>query len=319
MAHQFLESGYLVTHESIYRLLAALPAPARQSWSILAFHRIVPDENFEDASVVGKLAVTLSDFRAILDWLVVNTVVVSLDDGLSALQKKRLGERRPMVSLTFDDGYQDNLTLAVPELTSRQLPGTFYVATGYLGGKAWYWWDVAQLWARQEGLPSSEVQRTLKRMHGLPRREETERMSRAVKTQTGSPEYLTSEDVRLLSSLGMTVGNHTVSHPELDRLSLQETALEIVSAHSRLAGLLPAPPRHFAFPEGIVAPAADEPLRSLGYRTAATMRRGRNHRGTDCFRLRRIDGRYLVGDRGFSEERARFWVSSGLGRLSVWD
>jgi len=305
-----------LTHQSIYRLLGALPAPAAQCWSILTFHRIVPDRNLADAAVVRKLAVTLGDFRAILDWLVVNAVVVSLDDGLAALREKRQRERRHVVSLTFDDGYQDNLTVAVPELTSRHLPGTFYVATGYLDGKALYWWDVAQLWARQQGLRVSEVQRSLKKMHGLPRRKEIERMSRAVKAQTGSPEYLTSEGVLLLSSLGMTVGNHTVSHPELDRISPQETALEIVSAHSRLAELLPAPPRHFAFPEGIVAPGADEPLRSLGYRTAVTMRRGRNRRGTDCLRLRRIDGRYLIGDRGFSAERARFWISSGLGALS---
>lgn len=302
-------------HEFIYRVLAALPAPPGQSWAILVFHRVVPDETFAGAPVVGKLAVRLGDFRKILDWLALNALVVSLDDGVDALRGKRRDDRRPLVSLTFDDGYKDNLVVAAPELTRRSMPGTFYVASDYLDRVTPYWWDVVQLWSHQRGLPSSQIQKKIKALHGTRRHVEVERMAREAGDTAHTPACLTREDVRSLSALGMTVGNHTASHPELDQLAPSEIRREIVSAHGRLAELLPVPPQHFAFPEGCVAPAADEVLAALGYRTAVTTQHGRNNRGTDRFRLRRIDGRYLVGDRGFSRQRARFWVSSALGVL----
>jgi peptidoglycan/xylan/chitin deacetylase (PgdA/CDA1 family) len=45
------------------------------------------------------------------------------------------------VTLTFDDGYLDNLELALPRLEAAEIPATFFLATGYLGDPHPYWWD----------------------------------------------------------------------------------------------------------------------------------------------------------------------------------
>jgi peptidoglycan/xylan/chitin deacetylase (PgdA/CDA1 family) len=44
------------------------------------------------------------------------------------------------VAITFDDGYLDNATTAAPLLQEAALPATFFITTGSLGGRH-FWWD----------------------------------------------------------------------------------------------------------------------------------------------------------------------------------
>jgi peptidoglycan/xylan/chitin deacetylase (PgdA/CDA1 family) len=53
--------------------------------------------------------------------------VVALDETL------RTSPRRGVVAITFDDGYRDNLTVALPLLEKFQLPMTLFVTAGFLG------------------------------------------------------------------------------------------------------------------------------------------------------------------------------------------
>jgi peptidoglycan/xylan/chitin deacetylase (PgdA/CDA1 family) len=45
------------------------------------------------------------------------------------------------VSLTFDDGYVDNLVAAKPRLAAADIPATIFLATGYLDRSEAFWWD----------------------------------------------------------------------------------------------------------------------------------------------------------------------------------
>ena len=49
--------------------------------------------------------------------------------------------RGPAVAVTFDDGYADNWTEALPILEEAGVPATFFVTTGYVGGAREFWWD----------------------------------------------------------------------------------------------------------------------------------------------------------------------------------
>ena len=56
--------------------------------------------------------------------------------------------------LTFDDGYADNLTEAVPLLEALDVPATIFVVTGVVGAKRFFYWDVlAQVFLAKQGLP----------------------------------------------------------------------------------------------------------------------------------------------------------------------
>ncbi len=61
--------------------------------------------------------------------------VVPLDQALAELAA---GDDRQKVVITFDDGFADVESTALPILTTHGLPFTLYVATGYIGGMmAW--------------------------------------------------------------------------------------------------------------------------------------------------------------------------------------
>jgi len=90
--------------------------------TILVYHRVgggSPDE----------LDVRRGAFAEQLDTLADHDVV-ALD---TALDRLDVGDERPTVVLTFDDGFAEVHTHAWPQLQDRQIPFTVYVASAYVG------------------------------------------------------------------------------------------------------------------------------------------------------------------------------------------
>jgi len=91
--------------------------------SVLVYHSISsPPEPMEaDADISPER------FEQQLRWLSRWRRVVPLAETL------RVSPRRSLVSITFDDGYRDNLTVALPLLERFELPMTLFVTAGFLG------------------------------------------------------------------------------------------------------------------------------------------------------------------------------------------
>jgi peptidoglycan/xylan/chitin deacetylase (PgdA/CDA1 family) len=91
--------------------------------SVLVYHTISsPPEPLEaDADISPQR------FERHLRWLSRWRRVVPLDETL------RVSPRRGLTAITFDDGYRDNLTVALPLLEKFQFPMTLFVTAGFLG------------------------------------------------------------------------------------------------------------------------------------------------------------------------------------------
>ncbi|HEV7745546.1 MAG TPA: polysaccharide deacetylase family protein [Pyrinomonadaceae bacterium] len=91
--------------------------------SVLVYHSISsPIEPLEaDADISPER------FERQLEWLSRWRKVVALEETLNAPTRMNL------VALTFDDGYRDNLTVALPLLEKVQVPMTLFVAAGFVG------------------------------------------------------------------------------------------------------------------------------------------------------------------------------------------
>ena len=58
--------------------------------------------------------------------------VIPLEEGVAGIKSGKLPPRA--LSITFDDGYANNATVAAPILKRLGLHATFFIATGFLDG-----------------------------------------------------------------------------------------------------------------------------------------------------------------------------------------
>lgn len=72
-------------------------------------------------------AVSSESFREQLDWLSRYAIVVSLADA----ERPHARSRQPYVAISFDDGYADWVTNAMPVLNEFGFPATFFVTTSF--------------------------------------------------------------------------------------------------------------------------------------------------------------------------------------------
>jgi peptidoglycan/xylan/chitin deacetylase (PgdA/CDA1 family) len=180
------------------------------------------------------------------------------------------------ILLTFDDGYRDNFDLAYPVLRAHSLPATFFICTGYIDDPRLSWWDeIAWILRTSEpnALPANrwfsnglaldppdheaaiaEALKVYKRLPGeetapflATLREATGRDGRAI---DGHEFWMSWEMVRELHAGGMTIGAHTVNHPLLGLLPVDEQAVEIAGSRHRLEEELGVAPDAFAYPVG---------------------------------------------------------------------
>jgi peptidoglycan/xylan/chitin deacetylase (PgdA/CDA1 family) len=243
------------------------------------------------------------------------------------------------VVVTFDDGYRDNLTNALPIAESKGVPITFFVTSSILGKHNGFWWDrlgtllrARPPHVREIDLPvggrsvrlplgSSGTRADLDsvRRHLLPLRvTEIERALDAVSEQwqVGSappPDAgtLTPEDLlQLAASDTATIGAHTVDHVRLRDRPAREQQDTISGSKTELEQSIGWAVSHFAYPFGRRDDFDDrsvDAVRSAAFDTACTTIPGTARSSTDPYRL----PRRVVMDWG----RLRFRVQMQRWRL----
>jgi peptidoglycan/xylan/chitin deacetylase (PgdA/CDA1 family) len=85
------------------------------------------------------LCVSAERFRQQLATLKSARTVLSMDQLAEALAAGDVPARA--AAITFDDGYADNAEIAKPMLEEMAVPATFFLATGFVGADAPFWWD----------------------------------------------------------------------------------------------------------------------------------------------------------------------------------
>lgn len=86
-----------------------------------------------------------------------------------------------------------------------------------------------------------------------------------------------------------TIGAHTVSHPRLDTLSLEEQQREIMQSRQELETLLGHPIVHFSYPHGAYNDETISIVRENGFHTALMAWGGTIRRGDNQLLLHRIE------------------------------
>lgn len=231
---------------------------------VLIYHRVLerPDPLLQGEPDAKAFAAQMDLIKSVCR-------VLPLEEAIDRLGSGSLPQRA--VSITFDDGYANNRTLAAPILKERNMPATVFVATGFLNGGCMFNDTIIES-VRRAGplldLGELELGRfeltddasRLNAIHvllkALKYRSPAERiaLAEAVATKIGAelPKDLmmTDTQVRELADFGVSVGAHTVSHPILNSVGEATARREIVDSRHILREMTGEPISLFAYPNG---------------------------------------------------------------------
>ncbi len=298
--------------------------------AILRYHAVCGPDGHSYAS--PAICVAPDTFERHVAYLAGHYTVLPLPEVVAAMAAGRTLPKDTVV-FTFDDGYADNLE-AARVLHRHGVSGTFYIAAGCLAGGQPFWPSELRHLVRH--LPagahvfeagaakvtldvSGDASRgaavgTLTRLfkaHPIPVREALRDQLREAAAAPPMPRVmLTWDELAEMGRLGMTIGGHTLTHPNLPSAGPADATAEIVGCRERLEGELGLPVTMFSYPNGgaerYYTPELQRAVREAGYLAATTSRNGFAAAGSDLYALRRVQVTGSLEELAFALEVERF-------------
>ena len=298
--------------------------------AILRYHAICGPEGYSYAD--PAICITPDCFERHVAYLAREYRVLRMEDAAGRIAA---GEPLPRnaVVITFDDGYADNLA-AARILHKYGATATFYITAGCLAGGEPFW--PAELRHLLNGVPAPRIELrsgsvaleldladasaragALRRLtktfksHPIPVREELRRQLRTLAASSEMPRVmLTWDEVREMRALGMTIGSHTMTHPNLPSAGLSAAAQEIADSKARLERELGEPVTMFSYPNGgaerYCTPELQRLVAEAGFAAAVTSRNAFAGATSNLFGLERIEVEERLEDLVFALELERF-------------
>lgn len=275
--------------------------------TIFIFHRVSLGD---DPLLLGEP--DAATFCKRLQWITSWFSVLPLDVAISKLRSSSLPSRA--AAITFDDGYADNFDVALPILKKFGIPATFFIATGFLdGGRMWNDniietvrrsssrnLNLSELGLGEFSLSSMDervlaINRLISKIKYLPMEDRlriTNEIADVSNVKLPNDLMMTSSQILGLRDAGMQIGAHTVNHPILANIGLENARKEISMSKAYLENLIGDRVSLFAYPNG--KPSIDYEVehshivRDLGFDAAFSTVRGVVNSKSDYFQLPRF-------------------------------
>ena len=255
---------------------------------ILNYHRI---GNRSSTRFDRQLfSATIEQFDRQLKYLKQHFEVVSGDD-LQYLVSSKTELKRMHVALTFDDGYLDNYTQALPILLANQCKATFFLISQYVGSDFIPWWDeiayslrntkkekitlhlpvpITLIMGEDREVAIRSALQHYKRPDNIHSAELMEELRQEAACALPQVErrFLDWNEAREMRDSGMTIGSHTQTHPILGQITPARQEWELERSKSVIEENLGSKITLLAYPVGTPGgfDATTEQLAlSLGY------------------------------------------------------
>lgn len=297
--------------------------------AILRYHAVCDsDAGYADPGI----CISPAAFAQHAEYLARHYRVLSLPDVVAAL-KRGISLPSNAVALTFDDGYADNLE-AARTLARFGLTATFYLTAGCLSGGDPFWPSELRALIKAMPGPSFELTGTGERLtfavatsterraavakltklfkaHRIATREALrEQLRRLSGSSIAASPMLTWDNVREMHRLGMVIGSHTMTHPNLPNAGLEDARREIVESKGMLEDSIGRRVTMFSYPNGgaerYMTPEIAQLVREAGFEGATTSRNAFAGPDSDPFALERVQVAERLDDIVFALEIERF-------------
>lgn len=265
----------------LVRALRPLHDRRGASLTVLAYHRIMPLSSPDSYPFdLDLISATPAQFDWQMQYVRQHLNPVSL---ARVIEHLRTGEPLPdrAVAITFDDGFSDTYRYAFPILQRHCVPATVFVTTGYVDSGEPFWFELAaylnlrvergqlQIEGSDLAFPSGPTIRerrdSLRVLHeilkALPNARRTAVLSswarhfarRIDPTALELSRPISWAQVSEMAQAGIDFGSHTVTHPNLTRLTDTDLQWELSESKRVLEQRLNRHVGTLAYPIGTTA------------------------------------------------------------------
>ncbi len=330
VANVLFYSGILTLRQILRRKLGH----GRES-CVLGLHRILRHEEISKSSSSAGMILRERTFGELLDYLQRKFQVISLADFLNT-QTDGARYHKPTCLLTFDDGWRDNYTTALPLLSERRVPAVVFLITGMIGTSEVFWVErLNQAWQpfprRMEirtellslGVPetcTTDIANLVEHLKHMPAARRNQILSRvcpenhAAQSSEAVDGMASWDEVRIMSQSGVQFGAHTATHPLLVYEEDSVVQRELLESKLAVEAKLGTEVRAFAYPNGNWDRRVRSFVEQAGYQCAFTTERGWHGPLDDPYSISRI----MIHEGVVTGRTGRFSPAMFELRLSGW-
>lgn len=253
---------------------------------ILVYHGVVdkPQHNIS----VGPIDTV--QFEKQLQYLRTNFDLVSQDE-IFAMYRSNHIPKRNTIAITFDDGYENNYTTALPILEKYKVPATMYIISQCIDDDLKLtWYDYIDLIKSELDLnkisslnPSKSATLRVSTINDLKKLikgltiNERESLFAEINSQINLSQILNRygrehwklmnrNQVKAISKTGLIeIGAHTHNHPNLGLIPIENATKEMKESKNKIEDLIQQEVRSIAFPDGSYTQAVKESALEIGY------------------------------------------------------
>ncbi|MBN1872025.1 MAG: polysaccharide deacetylase family protein [Candidatus Omnitrophica bacterium] len=287
--------------------------------TILLYHGVTDIASSGIENYSGKHC-NRAEFNNEMEFIKKNCNILSMDDVITHFSKRKVFPENSVV-VTFDDGFKNNYTIALPILSRLSIPATFYVCPGIIGTDDMFWVDKLEdcinrtkkdvieieISGKSERFPLTDREKRIFALESIKRHcksvsnAEKDGILESLTVEAEvEPDVNASENYRAMTwddivdlnrHPGINVGGHSFTHTILSALSADEMKTEITRSIEMLETHLKTKVRHYSYPEGQEKhynTAIIEFLKECGILCSPSAIDGVNTLEDDLFQLKRI-------------------------------
>lgn len=288
---------------------------------ILCYHGVTNSisqgiENFSGKHIQQEV------FYKQIDFLKKNCSILSMDEVVEISMLKKTWPKNP-VALTFDDGFKNNASIAAPILKNLDVPATFYICPGMIGGDEIFWVDKVEacinltkeksltidlngsveffLESHQSRI--NAVQKIKNFCKSVNQHQKDTIISELIYKSNINPGYSHAENYHIMNwdevsflnkSNLFIIGGHSNKHEIFTKQNRDEVYQNIKNSLDTLHSKLGQPIKHYSYPEGQsnhFDKFVVQQLKQFNIQCCPSSIEGSNEPSADLFHLRR----YMVG------------------------
>lgn len=218
-------------------------------------------------------------------YLKSNYTIIGLQDLENHLFRDQALPRKSLL-ITFDDGDHTVLTKALPIFKKHNISAVLFVISGLIGTSKDFWWSEVAISLNKLGKSKSYIESQLRILKNISNSERLKFLQSLGDFKTKI--QLSKDDLKTLENNGISVANHSHSHPMFNKCTHGEIELELRNSKLFFSETGIGKNNVFAYPNGNYSEETERLLKIHGIEIAFLFDHRINSKKIDPLRISRI-------------------------------